>query len=786
MSRFGSLVRAAAVAAVLACAAGISSAQTTYNQLAVLSATLDFANETVTLTGVNFGLVGGLVTVNGEALTLLAWTDTEIVVRLTPALAASPASYLMTVVRTPNGPGDNNDPKRRGGFVATVGSVGPQGERGETGPQGEPGPQGEIGPIGPQGAQGDTGATGATGPQGPKGDKGDTGATGATGPQGLKGDTGATGATGPQGIQGPQGATGATGATGPTGPQGIQGPIGPKGDKGDTGDTGPVGPAPSGQLVLSADVAGPDSDVVGVAGTFVPGHHVLVVENTRATANDADTTKHNTGGMAVVLNSHSANLLNPANRINSNDNFVTFFARDGSNTDKIVGRIEGVSPFDAANVATGLASFLLQSNPADLFKLEIELNPVQDWLKFTAPTLSGGSTGSLAHSGFQAPVLSPGGVVRTNNSPPSLSFTPPSASFSAGSLPYIYWPNNVPIWEWYFSPGSLPSLSFNPGSLSINWGSLTEPGLGLTETLPSINWGSLGQAGLGFQYTAPTFPTLNPGGIDQLNSPFKKFEFSFDTAKATDLGIAYAEQFGGLASFYWSYKSDPTAFWMKYGQTAFTAGVTYESGSGDYAEWLERLNPEEKLQVSDVVGVHGGKISKATDGASQVMVISYKPVILGNMPDEDKKHLYEKVAFMGQTLVKVRGAYQKGDLILPSGHDDGTAVAVSPANISPSQWQQVLGVAWDEGGQLFGGKVGLANVAVGLSSTQMSRAMQAELARSNARVADLQGELRAVRKRLAGVEAMNAQLVSLAAAVDELRAQLSLAPALPRLARTAQ
>jgi hypothetical protein len=44
-------------------------------------------------------------------------------------------------------------------------------------------------------------------------------------------------------------------------------------------------------------------------------------------------------------------------------------------------------------------------------------------------------------------------------------------------------------------------------------------------------------------------------------------------------------------------------------------GVTYESGSGDYAEWLERIDPEEKTTVGEVVAVRGGRISKNTDAA---------------------------------------------------------------------------------------------------------------------------------------------------------------------------
>lgn len=38
-------------------------------------------------------------------------------------------------------------------------------------------------------------------------------------------------------------------------------------------------------------------------------------------------------------------------------------------------------------------------------------------------------------------------------------------------------------------------------------------------------------------------------------------------------------------------------------------GVTYESRAGDYAEWLEKMDPEEPIKVGDVVGVFGGQIT---------------------------------------------------------------------------------------------------------------------------------------------------------------------------------
>ncbi|HRF40735.1 MAG TPA: hypothetical protein PK198_18215, partial [Saprospiraceae bacterium] len=51
-------------------------------------------------------------------------------------------------------------------------------------------------------------------------------------------------------------------------------------------------------------------------------------------------------------------------------------------------------------------------------------------------------------------------------------------------------------------------------------------------------------------------------------------------------------------------------------------GVTYQSGSADYAEWLKRSHAAETMTPGDIVGVKGGLISKRTDnGVSQYLVI---------------------------------------------------------------------------------------------------------------------------------------------------------------------
>lgn len=176
-------------------------------------------------------------------------------------------------------------------------------------------------------------------------------------------------------------------------------------------------------------------------------------------------------------------------------------------------------------------------------------------------------------------------------------------------------------------------------------------------------------------------------------------------------------------------------------------GVTYESGSADYAEWLERSIPNERILPGDIVGVRAGKISKVTENASQLMVISTKPAILGNMPEEGKAHLYNKVAFMGQIPVKVKGIVLSGDYILPSGDNDGLGIAVSPDKITAKQYKQVVGIAWSES---FMGEDGFSviNMAIGLNSNAISEFVE----KQEERILELESKFTSLENRLIALE----------------------------------
>lgn len=146
-------------------------------------------------------------------------------------------------------------------------------------------------------------------------------------------------------------------------------------------------------------------------------------------------------------------------------------------------------------------------------------------------------------------------------------------------------------------------------------------------------------------------------------------------------------------------------------------GVAYESGAGDYAEWLERAKGEPDMRYGDIVAVNGGKISLNTTHGSHYMIVSQRPIVLGNAPQANKKAFYEKVAFMGQVPVKVVGKVDVGDYIIPSGNNDGTGIAVKPAQMMISDFAKVVGVAWQAAKDA---PLNYVNVGVGLNNNDLA------------------------------------------------------------------
>lgn len=311
---------------------------------------------------------------------------------------------------------------------------------------------------------------------------------------------------------------------------------------------------------------------------------------------------------------------------------------------------------------------------------------------------------------------------------PSVSFSPPS--FDAGSLPSFT--NSLP-----FSPGTLPNLGF--GSISDL--------IGFSDPFASNDYSPFTPIIEQFNGEDVVSPanlvwttiksTLMASGIypdDPTN--FESQIFSNYTLDVIQQGIG---TLSSAITFLTSLASvlDPEDIFAEgvdvvanvisliiYGSYAdINLGVAYESGAGDYAEWLLRADPNELIMPGDVVGVIGGRISKNFIHADKFMVISTSPLLLGNMPENKiQEQLHEKVAFMGQVPVKVVGDVSVGDYILPSGKGDGFAIAIAPDEMLTRDYQRIIGVAWES--NTSDEFVNLINTAVGINHNDMSRVIE--------------------------------------------------------------
>lgn len=189
-----------------------------------------------------------------------------------------------------------------------------------------------------------------------------------------------------------------------------------------------------------------------------------------------------------------------------------------------------------------------------------------------------------------------------------------------------------------------------------------------------------------------------------------------------------------------AFASTELALWKT--NTDNNVGVTYESGAGDYAEYLRRQQPSEKISAGDIVGVTGGRISKNTTGAEKLMVVSSKPIVLGNTPEEGAENNFNPVAFMGQVPVTVFGKVNLGDYIIPNGMNNGVGIAVSPDKITAKDIKNIVGIAWSTSDQSIG--LSKVNVAIGLNvndNQKLIDAQQKEIERLKNQIAQTNSQL---------------------------------------------
>lgn len=290
----------------------------------------------------------------------------------------------------------------------------------------------------------------------------------------------------------------------------------------------------------------------------------------------------------------------------------------------------------------------------------------------------------------------------------------PSKSFSQffdilGEFGPIFSPGSFPIYD--LVGGELPDADYDRGQL------------------PSINFASAffdkGQLS-DLDFSSGSFPNFNT--ITSGISPNFDFTSFFNPDPLVDAGLALQDIIcwaidNGLESLVTTNPFDIALAAVVIAETQICndGGIIFGSQGADYAEWLEKRNPQEKFSYGQIVGVHGGKISKVTEGADQIMSISMAPIVLGNMPEDGQEHLYEKVGFMGQVPVLVRGTVNVGDYIVASGNNDGFGKAIAPEDIRLEHMTQVLGKAWEGASQ---DRINMVNVSVGVKTNEWASVFQ--------------------------------------------------------------
>jgi hypothetical protein len=123
--------------------------------------------------------------------------------------------------------------------------------------------------------------------------------------------------------------------------------------------------------------------------------------------------------------------------------------------------------------------------------------------------------------------------------------------------------------------------------------------------------------------------------------------------------------------------------------------------TADIAEVMEKRDSDAEIEAGDVVAIKQGEVTKNTSGSTLNMVVSAKPgVRLGGqvsqkLSQEEQERLEEKrldIAFTGRVPTKILGDAESGDYVMPSGGNNGTAVAVPEEQIGFQEYKEAVGV----------------------------------------------------------------------------------------------
>jgi len=173
-------------------------------------------------------------------------------------------------------------------------------------------------------------------------------------------------------------------------------------------------------------------------------------------------------------------------------------------------------------------------------------------------------------------------------------------------------------------------------------------------------------------------------------------------------------------------------------------GISFLTGSGDFAECLRRKADEGPIGPGRIVGVRGGTISLVTEDADNLMVTTDHAAVVGNVPAGGEAE-WERIALVGQVPVMVEGAVAAGDYILPSGRNDGIGRAVPRRRLTAADAVRIVGRAWE-----CSDDEGPKNVIVAIGIVGTGEAMADTLTQQAKRIEQLQAQIEALAARLEG------------------------------------
>lgn len=163
---------------------------------------------------------------------------------------------------------------------------------------------------------------------------------------------------------------------------------------------------------------------------------------------------------------------------------------------------------------------------------------------------------------------------------------------------------------------------------------------------------------------------------------------------------------------------------------------------------MPRLDPGEAIEAADIVGVVGDSVTKRTAAADQVLVVSDQSIVTGNSPGADPadREGYEPCAFVGQVPVKICGTVEEGNIVVPSGENDGVGRAIEPSAYRPGDGP-IVGRAWENDDSAGITEV---TVAVGLETGE---ALAPAFADQQETIEELDVEIDALRDEVTDLEA---------------------------------